>query len=135
MSDEVPDWMAPTEVEAGPLTVVREIELKESGAVATFTASSDREEPLLVEATHEFPTSVPDDMLGFRPGTEPRDWTVEDGTIRVRAVVPPDEPLRLAFGLTVEESTDPPEELPPPTIEDISVFDPPTDDDLADGEE
>lgn len=127
MSSEAPEWMAPTAVESGPVTVVREIELRESGAVATFTATSDHDEPLLVEATHELPAAIPDEMLGFRPGAEPRDWSVEDGTVRVRVVVPPDGELFLAFGLTVEGETELPEELPPPTIERISVFDPPVD--------
>lgn len=111
------DWLEPTVVRSGPIELVREIELKEEGSVASFTATSEAEVPVSFSVTHEIPEGVPTKELGFHPEHEPMTWEIEDRVVTTEEVIDPDETIEVVFGLATPESTEIPEEVPDPVIE------------------
>lgn len=103
----------------GAVVHVRRREAQDSVPAFEYVVGTEEGTPVAVQVRQPVPDGVEPERIGFPPACED-DWRLEDATLVFEAPVKPDQPVRTAWGVDLDEH--PP--IDPPSIDVVPLDQP-----------
>lgn len=98
------DGSEPVTVAAGPVTVTRSVDRKQSGVTATYSLSTEGD-VVAVRIHDALPEGIEADDVGFHPEYSPHTDDIDGGEVTFDALVWPERPTRVVLGLVATDAS------------------------------